>query len=92
MAIKLTTKEAIEYVLDKFPERLNKSRLGKMLGITNQAINNYLKYDYKMSLTVADKMLDNFDVIVTDVKYMNRPLTPYELEHGILARPPKDED
>ena len=85
--IELSSLEAVEFALEKYKNRLNKNRLAKMLGITNQAINNYLKYDYKMSLTVADKMLELFDVKVTDVKYFNRPLTVYELENGILTKP-----
>ena len=85
--IELTTLEAVEFALDKYEGKLNKNRLAKMLGITNQAINNYLKYDYKMSLTVADKMLQHFDVKVSDVTYFNRPLTVYELDNGILTKP-----
>ncbi len=85
--IELSTLEAVEFALDKYDGKLNKNRLAKMLGITNQAINNYLKYDYKMSLTVADKMLELFDVKVNDVTYYNRPLTVYELDNGILSKP-----
>lgn len=85
--IELETKEAVEYVLEKYNSNLNKNRLAKMLGISNQAINNYIKYDFKMSLIVADKMLELFEIKVSDVKYFNRALTVYELENGVLTEP-----
>ncbi len=75
---KLETKEAILKILKTYP-KLNKSRLARMLGITPQAINNYLKYNKSMSLRTADKIKELFQIEVTDVTYINRPLKPEEL-------------
>ena len=77
--MKLVSKEAVKHVLDKYP-KLNKNRLAKMLGISGQAVNNYLNYDNKMGRVVADKMLKLFDIEITDCTYMNRVMTMDDLK------------
>lgn len=76
---KLESKEAIEVLLEEY-KNLNKSRLARMLNISPQALNNYLKYGNSMSLVVADKVKVLFDIEITDVKYVNRALTVEELK------------
>ena len=76
--LKLESKEAVEYVLEEYP-KLNKSRLAKMLGVSPQAINNYINYNSKLSRTTADKMAELFKIDITDCTYMNRIPTVDEM-------------
>ncbi len=77
---KLGSKEAIIKILEKHPKTLNKSRLAKMLGITPQAVNAYLKNKSKMSKKVADKFEKLFDIKIEGVEYINVTLTPEDLK------------
>ena len=54
--LKLESKEAVEYVLEEYP-KLNKSRLAKMLGVSPQAINNYITYNYLSFLPILIRAL-----------------------------------
>ena len=76
----MTTKEAIEYILTSHNSNIvNKARLARVLGITPQGLNAYLKNKACASLVVADKLKSIFNIEVTDCKYFNRVLTKDEL-------------
>lgn len=59
-----TTKEAIEFILEKYC--LTKYRLAKELNATPSSINQWLKYT-RMSKPYADLIFKLYDITITDV-------------------------
>lgn len=78
MSLKLTTKEAMNEIRTRYP-KLNRGQLGRMLNRTPQALIAYEK-GTRASQTVADKVLELFDIEITDVGKQDRPITKDELE------------
>ncbi len=74
----MKTHEAIKYILST--TCIGKSNLARSLGVTPQAINNYLHRKSGAKRSVARKIEEKFKIVVTDIKINDVELLPIEIK------------